>query len=74
MTIIVAYFSHLCTCFTYSSVYISTLQILLAHHYVCNVNVCHVFVCHVVYIWFNICVLVLQSNLVYLYYFLLSNI
>ena len=39
ITLIAAHFLHLCACFTCSSVHVSTLHPLLAHHHLCYVDV-----------------------------------
>jgi len=41
--LIAARFLHLCACFTCSSVHVSTLHPLLAHHHLCYVDVYYVF-------------------------------
>jgi len=45
MTIIAAYFLHLCACLTCLSVHASSLHPLLAHHHLCYVDVYGVFFC-----------------------------
>ena len=43
ITLVAARFLHLCACFTFSSVHVSTLHPLLAHHFLCYVYVYCVF-------------------------------
>jgi len=54
---IAARFLHLCACFTCSSVHVSTLHPLLAHHYLCSVDVNCVFFRCILWVFFSVHVL-----------------